>query len=84
MEGKKIISNNIADLIIPVSSAYWIIDDGSFTGSGLKLHTNVFKLEELKLLVEALEKILLRKLQLLSLIEKNNSIIYIFQKIKYF
>ena len=32
------------------------MDDGSFTGYGLKLHTNAFSLEELNLLVEALDK----------------------------
>jgi len=31
-------------------------DDGSFTGSGLKLHTNAFSKEELNLLIEALNK----------------------------
>jgi hypothetical protein len=43
-EGKKIIPNNIADFLTPLSLAYWIMDDGSFTGSGLKLHTNAFSL----------------------------------------
>jgi len=56
LDGKKIIPNNIADLLTSVSLAYWIMDDGSFTGSGLKLHTNAFSLEELNLLNEALEK----------------------------
>jgi LAGLIDADG DNA endonuclease family len=55
-EGKKIIPNNIADLLSEVSLAYWIMDDGSFTGSGLKLHTNAFSLEELNLLIKALDK----------------------------
>ena len=32
------------------------MDDGSFTGSGLKLHTNAFSIDELNLLVEVLEK----------------------------
>lgn len=52
--GKKIIPKNIADFITPVSLAYWIMDDGSFSGSGLKLHTNAFSIEELKLLVEVM------------------------------
>jgi LAGLIDADG DNA endonuclease family len=56
LEGKKIIPNNIADLLSEVSLAYWIMDDGSFTGSGLKLHTNAFSLEELNLLIQALDK----------------------------
>jgi len=32
------------------------MDDGSFTGSGLNLHTNAFSLEELNLLIKALDK----------------------------
>jgi hypothetical protein len=32
------------------------MDDGSFTGSGLKLHTNAFCMEELNLLIKALDK----------------------------
>jgi hypothetical protein len=32
------------------------MDDGSFTGSGLKLHTNAFSFKELNLLIEALNK----------------------------
>ena len=56
LEGKKIIPNNIADLLTRISLAYWIMDDGSFTGSGLKLHTNAFSLEELNLLIKALNK----------------------------
>ena len=55
-EGKKIIPNNIAELLTSISLAYWIMDDGSFTGSGLKLHTNAFSLKELNLLIEALDK----------------------------
>lgn len=32
------------------------MDDGSFTGSGLKLHTNAFCMEELNLLIKALSQ----------------------------
>ena len=32
------------------------MDDGSFTGNGIKLYTNAFTLEELNLLIEALNK----------------------------
>ena len=49
-------AENIGELLTPVSLAYWIMDDGSFTGSGLKLHTNAFSEKELKLLIVALEK----------------------------
>jgi hypothetical protein len=56
LDGKKIIPNNIAEHLTRISLAYWIQDDGSFTGSGLKLYTNAFTLEELNLLIEALNK----------------------------
>lgn len=32
------------------------MDDGGFTGSGLKLYTNAFKVEDLNLLIDALDK----------------------------
>ncbi len=32
------------------------MDDGNFTGNGLKLNTNAFKIKEILLLKEALEK----------------------------
>ena len=51
----KRIPNNIADLLTPVSLAYWIMDDGSFTGSGLKISTNSFSSKDLDLLINALE-----------------------------
>ena len=56
LEGKKIIPNNIAEYLTRVSLAYWIMVDGSFTGNGIKLYTNAFTLEELNLLIEALNK----------------------------
>ena len=55
-EGKKVVPANIADYLTAVSLAYWIMDDGGFTGAGLKLFTNAFSKNELKLLVEALDK----------------------------
>ena len=45
----KIVPTNIANYITPVSLAYWIMDDGGFTGSGLKLYTNAFTKDELNL-----------------------------------
>jgi ubiquinol-cytochrome c reductase cytochrome b subunit len=53
---EKKIPNNIADFLTPVSLAYWIMDDGSFSGYGLKLHTNAFSLEVFNLLIKALVK----------------------------
>ena len=51
----KRIPNNIADLLTSVSLAYWIMDDESFTGSGLKISTNSFSSKDLDLLINALE-----------------------------
>jgi LAGLIDADG DNA endonuclease family len=42
LNNKKIIPKNIAEHITAVSLAYWIRDDGSFTRTGIKLHTNAF------------------------------------------
>ena len=55
-DGKKIvpIPSNIADLLTPVSLAYWIMVDVSFTDSGLRLSIQSFSLEELNLLTQAL------------------------------
>jgi hypothetical protein len=32
------------------------MDDGGYTGNGLKLYTNAFKIEDLNLLIESLDK----------------------------
>ena len=62
------------------------MDDGSLSGSGLKLHTNAFTLEELNLLIKSLEQnfspLWGLKQPLILLIEKNHNIQYIFQKNK--
>ena len=52
---RKIIPNNIADLITPVSLAFWIMDDGSITTyKQTVLHTNSYTEEEISLLQSAL------------------------------
>ena len=63
---KKFIPTNIAELLtrLPpgrgrpgaVSLAFWIMDEGWFTGSGLKLYTNAFSSSDLDLLIDALDK----------------------------
>jgi hypothetical protein len=55
LNNKKIIPKNIDEHITAVSLAYWIMDDGSFTGTDIKLHTNAFSKEELILLIKALD-----------------------------
>lgn len=56
LEGIKVVPKNISDYLTPISLAYWIMDDGGFTGNGLKLHTNAFKFEDINLLIGALDK----------------------------
>ena len=36
LNGKKVVPANIADILTPVGLAYWIMDDGGFTRTGLK------------------------------------------------
>jgi LAGLIDADG DNA endonuclease family len=54
--GKKIVPQNIGDLLTPQGLAYWIADDGSFKKreGAVILHTNGFTLEEVNLLVNIL------------------------------
>ena len=56
VKGKKIVPSNIDSYLTSIGLAYWLIDDGGFTGSGLKLYTNAFSEDELNLLIKALEK----------------------------
>lgn len=55
----KRIPSNIADILTPVSLAYWIMNDGSFTGNRLRISTNSFNSKDLDLLINVLEKIFL-------------------------
>lgn len=50
----KIIPLNIEELLTPVVLAYWIMGDGSWSGSGVKLHTNSYTKDEVILLIESL------------------------------
>lgn len=53
------------------------MDDGGFTGSGLKLHTNAFNPDDLNLLVEALDKNFSIKATIQSSSIKNQKTLYI-------
>jgi len=52
--GKKRIPTNIAELLTPLSIAYWICDDGGWGGNSTRLHTNSYTLEEVNMLTQAL------------------------------
>lgn len=55
-KGTKKIPLNIGSLLTPISLAFWIMDDGSYSKkiNVLTLHTNAFSLEEINLLMLAL------------------------------
>ncbi|CAG8691101.1 13079_t:CDS:2, partial [Funneliformis caledonium] len=38
------------------SLAYWISEDGAYTGAGILIHTNCFTREEVELLISVIEK----------------------------
>jgi hypothetical protein len=50
LNGVKVVPSNIDELLTPLGLAYWIMCDGSFTGSGVRLNTQSFTLSELELL----------------------------------
>ena len=52
---KKVIPNNIEELLTPLALAIWIMVDGTFKSPGLRLATNCFTKQEVELLVKALE-----------------------------
>jgi len=56
LEGKKVVPKNIGDLLTPIGLAYWAMDDGTKTGSGFRLNTQSFTLEENQLLIQVLKK----------------------------
>jgi LAGLIDADG DNA endonuclease family len=53
---KKIVPINIANYLTDRSLAYWIMDDGEFTGTGLRLNTNSYTPAEIDILIDALDK----------------------------
>ena len=54
--GIKIVPKNIEDLLDPLALAIWIMDDGSLSRNKIDISTYSFKLEEIKLLQQALLK----------------------------
>ena len=54
----KVIPSNIAEILTPVSLAFWIADDGSWNKIGrfITLCTDSFTLIEVELLIDALNK----------------------------
>jgi hypothetical protein len=54
--GQKIIPLNLEKYMNSISLSIWIMDDGGWTGSGVRISANSFTYEELKILKEILEK----------------------------
>ena len=65
---KKVIPNNIEDLLTPLAIAIWIMGDGHFKSPGLIIATNCFTKQEVELLKKALEN----KFNIKSCLQKNN------------
>jgi len=54
-KGVKYINPKIADYLSPLALAVWIMDDGCWTQYGVRISTNCFTFEEVKLLVKLIE-----------------------------
>jgi hypothetical protein len=56
-KGKKYINPNLEFYLTPLALAVWIMDDGCWTGNGVRIATNCFKLEEVKILAKMLVRL---------------------------
>jgi hypothetical protein len=52
---KKIVPENIGNLLTPLGLSYWFSDDGAKAGYGLLLHTDGFSKEDVILLISVLD-----------------------------
>ena len=66
---KKVIPNNIEELLTPLALAIWIMDDGTFKSPRIRIATNCFKKQEVELLGRALES----KFNIKSSLHYNNA-----------
>lgn len=73
----KIVPENIAQYLTPRALAYWIMDNGSKAGSGVKLATNSFRLTDLNLLCETLYSLYDLNCTIQSAGVENQYVIYI-------
>ena len=49
-KGTKVVPKNIYEYLTPLALAVWIMDDGGWVNSGVRIATNSFKLKEVELL----------------------------------
>ncbi len=66
---KKVIPENIGELLTPLALAVWIMDDGTWKQPGVRIATNCFTKEECELLVSVLDL----KFNLKCSLHKNNN-----------
>jgi heme/copper-type cytochrome/quinol oxidase subunit 2 len=55
--GVKYINPKLEFFLTPLALAIWIMDDGCWTGNGVRIATNCFKIEEVKILANILVKL---------------------------
>ena len=77
LNGIKFVPQNIDTYLTPLALAVWIMDDGSRSGSGLKLSTNSFTFEDTTRLVLNLNKLYGIKSSVQNAGHLNQYIIYI-------
>lgn len=56
LKGKKVVPLDLINLLTPLALAIWIMDDGTWQGSGVRIATNCFSFNENKLLSSLLNK----------------------------
>lgn len=56
-DGKKRVSLKLENYLTPLALAIWIMDDGYWTGYGVRISTNSFELEEVQFLAVLLTKL---------------------------
>ncbi len=55
-KGKKTINSKLDNYLTPLALAIWIMDDGDWAKPGVRLSTNIFKLQEVQFLASLLKK----------------------------
>jgi hypothetical protein len=55
LHGKKVVPDNIMELLTPIGLAHWIMGDGSRHNSGLHLSVYGFTYKQVKLLINVLD-----------------------------
>jgi len=78
--GKKVIPLNICEYLTPLALAVWIMDDGGFVNSGIRIATNSYELKEVELLNDAIKSKFNLETTIQKIWIKNQYSIYIKKK----